>query len=66
LPGIPVNGYLLLAAKSDVLAAERSTSELKLQFELESGRIIELELPFKGVHPVQQGESYPTHSMTFR
>jgi len=65
-PGNPVNGYLLLTAKSGVLATEKTPSKLSLRFELESGKHVEVQLPFLGVHPIQPGESFPTHSTTFK
>lgn len=65
-PGNPFNGYLLLTAKSGVFPAEKTSSQLSLRFELESGKHIEVQLRFVGTHPVQQGETFPTHSTTFK
>lgn len=62
-PQTPINCYLLLTADEPFL--DRTPSKVTLQFKLESSKSLYLDLRFEGVHPVQPGEVFPTHSLTF-
>jgi hypothetical protein len=61
VPGIPTNAYLLLANTAHQSTIGPEPSVLKLRFELESGRVVPLDLRFQNVHPLEPGESFPTH-----
>jgi hypothetical protein len=65
-PGIPINGYLhFLAPKGSIGTGFVSPSKLYLLFESESGRLAGITLPFIGNHPLGEGESFPTHEVSF-
>ena len=63
---MPLNGYLHFTAPyRSVGAGYIEPSKLCLRFELESARIVDIELPFVGSHPIKKGETFPTHDMKF-
>lgn len=66
LPGKPYNGYLLLTAPSGSFSHKRlEPSELYLQFELESGKVVNINMPFVRPKVVHEGKTFPSHGVKF-
>ena len=62
LPGNPFNGYILLSgAPGDLTGRPIAPSQLYLLFELESGKIVKVNLPITGANHVQESETFPSH-----
>lgn len=66
-PGIPSNAYLLLTATpGSFTTLEPITSgKLGLLFEMESGKIVDVELSIQA-NPIQKGENFPSHGIEFK
>ena len=65
-PLTPYNGYLLLVAPYGSLGKYNKTAfDLHLQFELETGKSVNVVLPVKGRMCVKSGENFPSHSVEF-
>jgi len=59
-PGAVVNAYLLLVTSEEV-SADLAESTVKLRFETESGRVVELALSLDVGGPVPGGVRFPSH-----